>query len=421
MAKIFLSYRRKESTAMAGRIYDRLRSHFGEDAVFIDLDSIPIGVDFRKHIASEMDQCAVLLAVIGRNWAGETNGGRRLEDPRDLVRIEVEAALGRDLPVIPILIDRATMPSEADLPPSLASLAYRNAIDVDQGRDFHHHVDRLIKGIERFLPSPSAGPAVAAPQKPRSVDGPTWTNSIDMKFVRIEPGEFLMGSPDSDSVAAADEKPQHRVRISKAFYLGIHEVTQGDYQAVTGENPSHFKGSSDLPVERVSWLDAVRFCNKLSERERRDPFYNIDGAQVTIAGGNGYRLPTEAEWEYACRAGTSTSYPFGDDAAALGEYAWYVANSDGKTHPVGKEKPTPWGLYDMLGNVWEWCGDWYAKKCYESSPVTDPPGAAAASARVIRGGSWSLEPRDCRSANRSRNAPGARDYDLGFRVARDQE
>ena len=137
MAKIFLSYRRQDSAGVAGRIYDRLRAHFGNDAIFMDIDSIPFGVDFREHITAAVDQCGILLAVIGRNWAGEAGTPRRIDDPRDFVRIEIESALERNIPVVPILVDHARMPDEADLPPSLARLAYRNALDLDQGRDFH--------------------------------------------------------------------------------------------------------------------------------------------------------------------------------------------------------------------------------------------------------------------------------------------
>jgi TIR domain-containing protein len=151
MAKIFLSYRRDDSAAAAGRIYDRLRAYFGSDAVFIDVDNIPIGVNFRKHLDSVVSRCDVVLAVIGKRWAGEAEVHRRLDDPRDFVRIELESALKREIPVIPILIEHSRMPSEADLPASLALLADYNAIDVDQGRDFHHHVDLLIKGIEFHL------------------------------------------------------------------------------------------------------------------------------------------------------------------------------------------------------------------------------------------------------------------------------
>jgi hypothetical protein len=148
MAKIFLSYRRQDSAGIAGRIYDRLRAHFGDDAVFMDIDSIPFGEDFRKQIDSAVGRCDLVLAVIGTKWAGESDANRRIDDPRDIVRIEIESALRREIPVIPILIDRTTMPTESDLPPSLAALTYRNAIDVDHGRDFHPHVDRLVRGIE---------------------------------------------------------------------------------------------------------------------------------------------------------------------------------------------------------------------------------------------------------------------------------
>jgi formylglycine-generating enzyme required for sulfatase activity len=218
-----------------------------------------------------------------------------------------------------------------------------------------------------------------------------------------------------------DEQPQHMVKVTHPFYLGTHQVTQGQYQAVMGDNPSTFKGSDDLPVENVSWLDAVKFCNKLSERENRTPFYQVDGSEVTVAGGDGYRLPSEAEWEYACRAKSTTLYPFGDDASMLGEHAWSYDNSESETHPVSQKLPNAWGLYDMLGNVWEWCADGYGEKYYASSPAVDPPGASEASLRVVRGGSWLNDPWDCRPADRDRYTPESRDYSLGFRVAAFQE
>jgi formylglycine-generating enzyme required for sulfatase activity len=182
-------------------------------------------------------------------------------------------------------------------------------------------------------------------------------------------------------------------------------------------NPSEIKGTDGLPVENVSWLDAVKFCNKLSEREKRTPFYRIVGTGVTNVGGDGYRLPTEAQWEYACRAKSPALYPFGDDAGKLGEYAWSNRNAESKTHPVGQKLPNNWGLYDMLGNVWEWCGDGYDAKYYASSPPAEPPGAAEASHRVFRGGSWNDEPRSCRPAFRNGDAPEIRGESLGFRVA----
>ena len=189
---------------------------------------------------------------------------------------------------------------------------------------------------------------------------------------------------------ADDERPVHTVRISKPFYLGIHEVTQGQWETVMGNNPSQFKGDANRPVETVSWEEVQKFIDKLNTRE----------------GGTKYRLPTEAEWEYAARAGSTTAYSFGDDSSQLGKYAWCGDNAGNTTYPVGKLQPNAWGLYDMHGNVWEWVQDWYGK--YAAETVTDPQGPASGSARVIRGGSWSNGAGNCRSAYRYRGAPGSR-------------
>jgi formylglycine-generating enzyme required for sulfatase activity len=255
------------------------------------------------------------------------------------------------------------------------------------------------------------------------------TNTIGMKLALIAPGTFLMGSTADDKEAYDNEKPQHEVRITRPFYLGVHEVTQAQYEAVMGQNPSWFSSNGEgkdqvadqstdhHPVERVSWLDAVTFCNKLSAKEGLKPFYEIAGETVRVPDGKepGYRLPTEAEWEYACRAGTRTRYSFGDDAAGLGESSWYKANSQSKTHPVGQKQANTLGLFDMHGNVWEWCGDVYE---YYRSP---PPGIAPLGVdRVKRGGSLYDEPRYLRAASRSRNAPDNRSSTLGFRAARGQ-
>jgi formylglycine-generating enzyme required for sulfatase activity len=644
MAKIFISYRRQDSAGAAGRIYDRLRAHFGTDAVFMDIDSIPFGEDFREHIDAAVGQCDVVLAVIGPRWLGRTDTSRRIDEPRDFVRIEIESALQRGIPVIPVLLDNTRMPTEAEVPTSLAKLTYRNAIEVDQGRDFHPHLDRLIQGIsfhikrvksarrgllsriraiasevriskrpeqpqqarppksksqdasgliprvetessvvidteplptknrvsigqrvrailtllKGALPSrdriswfwvnviavpvlvllglviyiitdagtvtitgtdasmvvridkkmirikdlgkpitlhtgphdlsvtrgdlvvkaqtfqihrgqetplqvvyatkpPAAevvdrknqvppGPSASSETKPPSVtsNAPAretsprqqsreWTNTIGMKLVRIDAGEFLMGTtkeqveqllrlfPDAKKEDFDDEQPKHSVKITRPFFLGIHEVIQGQYQTVMGKNPSYVRGSDDLPVENVSWLNAAGFCNKLSERENRVPFYRINGTEVTIVGGTGYRLPSEAEWEYACRAKSTDPYPFGNDASKLGEHAWYNGNAKAKTHPVGQKLPNAWGLYDMLGNVWEWCADWYDEKYYASSSPNDPPGAAKVSRRVFRGGSWIFYPWFCRPAYRYGYSPILSDRYLGFRVAAVQE
>ena len=245
------------------------------------------------------------------------------------------------------------------------------------------------------------------------------TRTAGIKLKRIPAGEFLMGSSKADDPDAEyDEQPRHRVRITRPFYLGVTEVTQGQYRAVTGQAPSNFNGSDDLPVETVSWNDAIQFCNTLSEREGLKPYYQFGGGAQS--GGEGYRLPTEAEWEYACRAGNPARYSFGDNTASLDEYAWYDGNSSTKTHPVGQKRPNAFGLYDMHGNVYEWCWDEYDAKYYAQSPVDDPRGPSGASVRVIRGGGWSSSPRFARSAYRSGDTPVYRYYDLGFRLARVQ-
>ncbi|MGO9466259.1 MAG: formylglycine-generating enzyme family protein [Isosphaeraceae bacterium] len=290
-----------------------------------------------------------------------------------------------------------------------------------------HIVASMGKAIGLFLNGDNAARGRAeegvrkAPPVVTGGDADVFVNSIDMKLMRIPSGSYLMGALPEEADASKDERPQHRVRITRPFYLGVYEVTQHEYRQVMGHNPSKFQDSDQQPVEQVSWLDAVKFCNKLSEREGRKPYYRIEGDVVSVTGGNGYRLPTEAEWEYACRAGSSTRYPFGDDVAGLGDYAWYEKNSGAKTHAVGQKRPNAWGLHDMLGNVWEWCADGYDGNYYSSPPPADPPGAAGASHRVPRGGSWSDSPWGCRPAFRNGDEPSYRSFDLGFRVAAVQE
>ncbi len=260
----------------------------------------------------------------------------------------------------------------------------------------------------------------------------TITNSIGMKLVLIPAGEFQMGASENDPVAMVGEKPQHRVRITRPFYLGTYEVTQAQYLAVMGTNPSWYSakggGSKEVagqstdqhPVEYLSWYDALKFCNTLSEKEGLKPFYAIagDAARVPDWSGPGYRLPTEAEWEYACRAGTRTLFPSGDDPAVLGEYAWYRDNAQNMTHPVGLKRPNALGLYDMLGNASEWCWDGYDQFYYANTPVDDPRGPASAGGRVFRGGSWLNDARILRSACRNRFASQGQGSILGYRIAR---
>jgi len=266
------------------------------------------------------------------------------------------------------------------------------------------------------------------------------TNSIGMKLVLIPPGEFMMGSPEElveeELRAHADdywykdhllgEGPQHRVRITRPFYLGTYLVTQGEYQRVIGTNPSAFSATGNskdkvagqetkrFPVECVSWDDAVEFCAKLSNLPEEK------------AAGRWYRLPSEAQWEYACRAGSTGRYSFSAggngmpkeyEEHRLSAYGWFGDNAGGMPHAVGLKRVSAWGLYDMHGNVWEWCQDWHDKYYYASSPTDDPAGPPAGSARVGRGGSWGHPAGFCRSAHRGHDLPGYRHDGLGFRVS----
>ena len=221
---------------------------------------------------------------------------------------------------------------------------------------------------------------------------------VTMKLVLIPAGSFMMGSPESEKGRRGDEGPQHKVTISKPFYMGITEVTKEQCVAVLGEHTSNSKRAK-IPVERVSWNNAVGFCKKLSAKTRR-----------TV------RLPTEGEWEYACRAGTKTVFCFGDDEKELGDYAWHSANSGGKAHPVGQKKPNAWGLYDMHGNVREWCQDWYDERYYAKPRAIDPQGPTLGTRRVLRGGGWLAGIHSCRSGSRFPQPPGAAFADWGLRV-----
>jgi sulfatase modifying factor 1 len=253
-------------------------------------------------------------------------------------------------------------------------------------------------------------PAVHAP--------PTITTKSGIEMVVIPAGSFEMGSRQGG------EEPVHRVALD-SFLMDRHEVTQAEYEKLgkieAFPNPSHFQGP-DLPVEQVTWPQAARFCNARSRLEGLKPCYNEDTGACDFAA-DGYRLPTEAEWEYTCRAGMDTDYSFGTDARNLGEFAWFADNAGKKTHPIGQKKPNPWGLFDMHGNVAEWCQDVYDRGYYQSSPAKNPRGPADGREYVLRGGSWKSAADALRSSYRLGETPGfsdaclARDA-IGFRCVR---
>jgi len=250
--------------------------------------------------------------------------------------------------------------------------------------------------------SPDPKPKVATfPANPKAGDEYTLrvgNPAVEMAFCWIPPGNFQMGGTGYD-----DEKPAHKVTISKGFRMGQTEVTQAQWKAVMGsESPSHFKGP-ERPVDSVTWDEAQQFCQKLQESMRKG---GMSGVTV--------RLPTEAEWEYACRAGTTSDYWSGSDEAALRRAGWFDGNSQRQTQPVGKLAKNAWGLYDVHGNVWEWCHD--DKRTYTAQEQVDPVGNSNDDSRVLRGGSWGSSPDLCRAAFRFRRAPASRSLDYGFRV-----
>ena len=227
------------------------------------------------------------------------------------------------------------------------------------------------------------------------------------RWAWINPGTFTMGSPITEYDRSDNESPQTAVTLTRGFWMERYEVTEGEYTAVVGTNYSFFAGDTNQPVEEVQWFDASNYCALLTMRER---------AAGRVPVGYEYRLPTEAEWEYATRAGTTNRFFFGDDPTytLLLDYAWVSTNSNQTAHDVGGKLPNPWGLYDTSGNVWEWCADWYGP--YPGGSVTDPTGPSSGTYRVMRGGSWHFPSGDARSADRNFNPPDFASFGIGFRV-----
>jgi formylglycine-generating enzyme required for sulfatase activity len=385
MSDIFISYS-KEDRGKAKDIAEALkRQGF---SVWWDRSILP-GETFDSVIEEALDaaKCVIVLwsrTSVSSKWV-KTEGSEG--DRRGIL--------------IPVLIDDVKIP-----------LAFRRIQAADL-RDWegilpHPGFDNLLKAAAGILGRPvqpsrrtnevrdrepeKVNISIEEPEKLAKQD-----NSIGMKFTRIPAGEFYMGSTEFGW-----GKPVHKVKINNPFYLGTHPVTQREWKAVMGHNSSHFKGD-DLPVENVSWDDVQEFIKKLNEKEDTDK----------------YRLPSEAEWEYACRAGTTTKYSFGDSESKLGKYAWYEANSGDKTHPVGQKKPNPWGLYDMHGNVWEWVQD-ERHDHYDGAPTDGSAWESGDGAdRINRGGSLSRIPGYCQSAIRNALDPGFRYDDIGFRLLRE--
>jgi formylglycine-generating enzyme required for sulfatase activity len=301
-------------------------------------------------------------------------------------------------PVIETVIESAPV-VETEPPPAPVLESIPISIQIPEPVAVQPGTVPVVSLPKAFVPP--AEPLVPQPVRKSEASG------FDAVFVTIPAGSFIMGSPEDEPGRNPDES-QHEVTLTRGFSIQAAPVTQGQWRSVMGTNPSGFsRGGDDCPVDGVSWNDCQEFIRKLNQK-----------------GEYWYRLPTEAEWEYACRAGTVTACYAGDVTKklfskrdpCLDDIAWYHANAGGKTHPVAEKRPNPWGLFDMLGNVLEWCQDWYGK--YPILPQTDPQGVALGAGCVVRGGSWSSPPADCRSARRQFYSPNTRNRFVGLRLVR---
>jgi len=374
-------------------------------------------------------QSDILLVIVGHRWFGRGRGGsRRIDDETDFVRLEVETAMSNAVPIIPVLVGSARMPQPVQLPESLKSLAFLNAAPVDTGRDFRQHMERLTRSIDQILSDQQvANPitsgsrdgvaaAAAPPIAGRSgdADRPDFAVFRDAAFapemVVLPAGEFMMGSAitEKDTYEYEYEEPRHDVTVGRRFAIGRYPVTFEEYNQFCVKTRRRKPGDEGWgkkrrPVINVSWEDAQAYVGWLSQET-----------------GRTYRLPSEAEWEYACRAGTTTRYSFGD--LITPDDANYDDSGLGRTSEVGAYPPNRWGLYDMHGNVFEWVeDDWhenYRDASMDGSAWKDPGPSSNPRRCVLRGGSWSYLPRDCRSAYRGRSDAVNRSLNIGFRVAR---
>lgn len=435
MYRVFVSYRREDCPYAALLVHAKLAAHLGQRAVFIDTETIRPGDHWETRLQTALGQSEVVVPIIGRNWCRsqpEMSSGKR-----DYVEWEIGTAIQMDKTIIPLLVDGAQSPPAEQLPPAIRALSGIQATDLP-AKSFGRAMDGFLRDLEKYLPD------------------------IEPHCVQVPPGEFWMGS--NEPTAPKDEKPRRRIAITRPFQIGKYPITQREYERFMEHNPSGELGEDfvgeEFPVVNVSWIDAVKFCNRLSEEMGLQPYYTPPGRDFAgvrrrreyprVDAVGGYRLPTEAEWEYACRAGTNSRWFFGDDPGELSEYAVYreeieirgdnvqgQADSGTKDErngedgcyleEVGTRAPNPWGLYDLYGNVWEWCGDLYREDYYSRTHgelISDPTGPRSGRGRrkiwerVQRGGSFKSKSEVVRSANRFYGNEDSACDEVGFRIVR---
>jgi formylglycine-generating enzyme required for sulfatase activity len=444
MGLIFISYRRDDTSDVAGRIDDRLVAQFGRDNVFKDVDSIVVGSDFPSVLRQKIAECAVVLVVIGRQWLHlrDDRGQRRLDNPADFVRIEIETALKLNKTVIPLLVQGATMAAVADLPDSLKDLTRKQGSEVRSDPYFHGDMSRLIGHLIALLYPQGAQPAVVPPVQsiippsvgqsatlpdyilPPSLKQKGFVGMVkgDVEVIlpplcQIAAGPFLMGSDQRrDPQAQANELPKHTVSLG-AFQIARYPVTVAEYACamqarVVREPPTdiykHISWQQQLtyqdhPVVNVSWIDAKAYCQWLSQQT-----------------GMQWRLPTEAEWEKAARGTDGRIYPWGDVWNYLKANTNIIDGRPRTTTPIGSYADngdaSPYGVHDMAGNVWEWTSTIFAPYPYQIEGEQEKD-ADTTSNRIVRGGSWYDDSQRARVAYRDyRIQPDFVFFSFGFRL-----
>jgi formylglycine-generating enzyme required for sulfatase activity len=446
--KVFICYRKEDARWIARSVKESLDREF-PGLVFLDDDGLQPGDHYRTIILDNLYSSGVVLAVMGPKWEPELVKRLAGRPEDDWVRVELREAFERKIPVIPVLVEDARLVPLDKLPPDLHNLHKAHWVKISSDQ-FQHGMKGLAGAVRSKLAAahakkPTAAPAQAPetkavpakglgnsrlppsaktirPPGPLQKEAPAWASktgsdthgrwaefTVGEQVQRLrwmKPGSFWMGSPATEKERDQDEV-RHRVTLTQGFWMADTACTQGLWQAVMGDNPSKFTGDARRPVERVSWDDVMqRFLPELSRQ--------VAGLQAV--------LPTEAQWEYACRSGTETPFCFGEQITPQqvnydGNYP-YAGGAKGeyreKTVPVKSLPPNDWGLYEVHGNVWEWCADGYGP--YYDGEVTDPTGIPNAGSRVLRGGSWRYYAKGCRAALRNWVQPDFRYYYTGFRL-----